>query len=104
MAIDSYVFFLPYTGSALASESQVDMSKNTEDLASDLKTYASSSQLFEVTDYSFDVEQTLNIGSAGSGTSTLQGGSGTDFLQGNSGNTLFIAGSGTETKIGRAHV
>ena len=64
MAIDSYVFFLPYTGSALASESQVDMSKNTEDLASDLKTYASNGQLFEVEDYSFDIEQTLNIGSA----------------------------------------
>jgi type VI secretion system secreted protein Hcp len=68
MAIDSYVFFLPYSGSALLSESQVDMSKNSEPLASDLKTYASSSQLFEIEDYSFDVEQTLNIGSAGSGT------------------------------------
>jgi type VI secretion system secreted protein Hcp len=67
MAIDSYVFFLPYTGSALASESQVDMSKNTEDLASDLKTYASNGQLFEVEDYSFDIEQTLNIGSGGTG-------------------------------------
>jgi type VI secretion system secreted protein Hcp len=67
MAIDSYTFFLPYTGSALSSESQVDMSQNSEDLATDLKTYATSSQLFEVEDYSFDIEQVLNIGSQSSG-------------------------------------
>ena len=67
MAIDSYTFFLPYTGSALSSESQVDMSTNSEDLATDLKTYATSSQLFEVEDYSFDIEQALNIGSQSSG-------------------------------------
>jgi type VI secretion system Hcp family effector len=67
MAIDSYTFFLPYTGSALSSESQVDMTNNNEDLATDLKTYATSSQLFEVEDYSFDIEQVLNIGSQSSG-------------------------------------
>ena len=37
MAIDSYIVFQPYTGSPLAAESQVDMSKNNEELASDLK-------------------------------------------------------------------
>jgi type VI secretion system secreted protein Hcp len=67
MAIDSYTFFLPYTGAALSSESQVDMTNNSEDLATDLKTYSSSSQLFEVEDYSFDIEQVLNIGSQSSG-------------------------------------
>jgi hypothetical protein len=67
MAIDSYVVFIPYTGSPLLSESQVDMSKNNEELASDLKSYASASQLFEVEDYSFDIEQVLNIGSQSSG-------------------------------------
>jgi len=67
MAIDSYVVFIPYTGSPLLSESQVDMSKNNEELASDLKNYASASQLFEVEDYSFDIEQVLNIGSQSTG-------------------------------------
>jgi len=67
MAIDSYVVFIPYTGSPLLSESQVDMSKNNEELASDLKNYATASQLFEVEDYSFDIEQVLNIGSQSTG-------------------------------------
>jgi type VI secretion system secreted protein Hcp len=69
MAVDAYVFFLRYDGSLLNSESQVDMSKNTEPLAKDdLVGYAKAGQLFEIEDYSFDVEQVLNIGSAGSGT------------------------------------
>jgi len=67
MAIDSYVVFIPYTLPPLLSESQVDMSKNNEELASDLKSYASASQLFEVEDYSFDIEQVLNIGSQSTG-------------------------------------
>jgi type VI secretion system Hcp family effector len=67
MAIDSYVVFIPYTLPPLLSESQVDMSKNNEELASDLKNYATASQLFEVEDYSFDIEQVLNIGSQSTG-------------------------------------
>ena len=67
MAIDSYVVFIPYTGSPLSSESQVDMSSNNEELAKDLKGYASAKQLFEVEDYSFDIEQVLNIGSQSTG-------------------------------------
>jgi type VI secretion system secreted protein Hcp len=67
MAIDSFVVFIPYTLPPLLSESQVDMSKNNEDLAQDLKGFASASQLFEVEDYSFDIEQVLNIGSQSSG-------------------------------------
>jgi len=57
MAIDSYVVFIPYTGAPLLSESQVDMSLNKEELATDLTSYATASQLFEVEDYSFDIEQ-----------------------------------------------
>jgi type VI secretion system secreted protein Hcp len=67
MAIDSYMVFVPYTGSPLSAESQVDMGKNNEELASDLKGFASNGQLFEIDDYSFDIEQVLNIGSQSSG-------------------------------------
>jgi len=67
MAIDSYVVFIPYTGDPLYSESQVDMSLNKEELATDLVPFSTKSQLFEVEDYSFDIEQALNIGSQSSG-------------------------------------
>ena len=72
MAIDSYMFFVPYAktgGPVLKAESQVTGASFSGDdkLASDLKTYADAQQLFEVSEYSFDVEQTLNIGSQGSG-------------------------------------
>ncbi len=76
MAIDSYVVFIPYNGSALTSESMVDMSTNTEALAQDMRKYATgqtasgvskAGQIFEIEDYSFDIEQTLNIGSQSSG-------------------------------------
>jgi type VI secretion system Hcp family effector len=77
MAIDSYMAFIPYVappngGPGLTSESQVDMSQNNEPLAvstdngsPSLKALAapSKNQIFEVEDYSFDIEQTLNIGS-----------------------------------------
>jgi type VI protein secretion system component Hcp len=76
MAIDSYVVFIPYKGSALSSESMVDMSKSNEPLAADMKQYATGTtaqgqstagKIFEIEDYSFDIEQTLNIGSQSSG-------------------------------------
>lgn len=67
MAIDSYTVFIPYNGSPLLAESQVDMSKNNEELASDLKGYAAAQQLFEVDDYSHGMEQQLNIGSQSTG-------------------------------------
>lgn len=66
MAIDSYMVFVPYSGSALAAESQVDFSNNNEDLAKN-PVPLTSGQVFEVEDYSFDIEQTLNIGSQSSG-------------------------------------
>jgi type VI secretion system Hcp family effector len=66
--------FIPYIspqpGPGLVSESQVDMSQNSEALATDgqagstpLTTLATKNQIFEVEDYSFDIEQTLTIGS-----------------------------------------
>jgi type VI secretion system secreted protein Hcp len=69
MAIDSYMFFKKYDGSLLSAESQVDMSNipSSDTLASDLKTYASAGQLFEVEDYSFDTEQVFNISSQSTG-------------------------------------
>jgi|SRR5580658_3199736 type VI secretion system secreted protein Hcp len=76
MAIDAYVIFKPYKLPALDSESQVDMSKNNEELAEPFKkcTAAASSggkantgKIFEIEDYSFDIEQVLNIGSQSSG-------------------------------------
>jgi type VI protein secretion system component Hcp len=68
MAIDSYVVFVPYTGNPLEAESQVDMTHNDEELAKgDLVGFAKNTQVFEVSDYSFDIEQALNIGSQSSG-------------------------------------
>jgi type VI secretion system secreted protein Hcp len=67
MAVDGYMFFLDYNGKYMTSESSVDLSKNNEELAKGFVTANSSKGLFEVTDYDFDVEQTLNIGSASSG-------------------------------------
>ena len=68
MATDSYVAFIPYDGSPLKAESQVDMSKNNEALAQeDLKSLAQNQQVFEIEEYNFNVEQTLNIGSQSSG-------------------------------------
>jgi type VI secretion system secreted protein Hcp len=66
MAIDSYMTFLRYDGTYLAAESQVDLSKNKEPLMTELYPIASPN-IFEVEDYSFDIEQTLNIGSQSSG-------------------------------------
>ncbi len=66
MAIDSYMAFKPYNQAWLTAESQVDMSKNKEELASKPSQPAAGS-LFEITEYSFDIEQTLNIGSQSSG-------------------------------------
>ena len=75
MAIDSYMAFIPYIappsgGPGLVSESQVNMAQNNEPLATDssggstpLTQLATKNQIFEVEDYSFDIEQTLNIGS-----------------------------------------
>lgn len=65
MAIDSYMLFQPYNGQPLAAESQVDFSKNSEELASPFK--SNEGKVFEIDDFSFSVDQMLNIGSQSSG-------------------------------------
>jgi len=79
MAIDSYMFFRKYNGSAegdyLPSESQVDLrtgGKDNKDMFKWFKDAFDAKKnnrcgLFEVEDYSFDIEQALNIGSQSSG-------------------------------------
>ncbi len=67
MATDAYMYFKDYNKKYLASESQVAFDGVT---ASDIATpftSAGSGNIFEVEDYSFDVEQVLNIGSQSKG-------------------------------------
>ena len=67
MAIDAFVAFQQYSGGVwLDSESQVDLSHDTEPLAS-TPTPLTKGKIFEIEDFSFDVAQTLNIGSQSSG-------------------------------------
>ena len=82
MAIDGYMFFKDYNDAFLVSESQVKLVDNAEckDLMDPFKEAYGSTKginrsvdknkngtLFEIEDYSFDIEQTLNIGSQSSG-------------------------------------
>jgi type VI secretion system secreted protein Hcp len=67
MAVTPYMVFTPYNGSGfgtpLTSESQANMP------AKDLAGFTlAPSTCFEVADFSFDLDQTLAIGSAGAGT------------------------------------
>jgi type VI secretion system secreted protein Hcp len=66
MAFDSYMQFIPAQGQALAGESQVQLDLSNDTLA---KANPSLSQgyIFEIDDFSFDIEQVLNIGSQSSG-------------------------------------
>ncbi len=64
MAISAYMWFQQYNGQYLESESQVDLSKDPQKSA---VSYPPNANVFEVDDYSFDIEQTLNIGSQSSG-------------------------------------
>lgn len=68
MAIDSFMYFKDYNGKFLMSESQVDL-KGTpaNELLDDFSAAHKAGGLFEVEDYSFDVEQVLSIGSQSSG-------------------------------------
>ena len=69
MAIDAYMYFLDYDGSYLSSESKVDGSKDPGQLWKKFKfqTAQDSSGIFEVEDFSFDIEQVLSIGSQSTG-------------------------------------
>jgi len=70
MAIDSYMCFVDYNDKYLQSESQVDMKQSPQDSAELAKPFTDAFKnkgLFEVEDYSFDIEQTLGIGSQSTG-------------------------------------
>jgi type VI protein secretion system component Hcp len=107
MAIDAYMAFQPYNSPILSAESQVDMGQNTETLATSgtptLTALAKAGQLFEIEDYSFDVEQTLNIGSqstgAGAGKIVFNPFSITRKIDKSSTNFFQMACSGTAFKL-----
>jgi type VI protein secretion system component Hcp len=73
MAVDGYMYFLDYDGKYGKSESQIDRNiVNPKDKfwnakQFDFKTALDNDGLFEPEDFSFDVEQTLNIGSQSTG-------------------------------------
>lgn len=70
MAIDSYMCFIGYDDKYLLSESQVDMKATAQDnkeLVTPFTDAFAQKGLFEVEDYSFDIEQTLGIGSQSTG-------------------------------------
>jgi type VI secretion system secreted protein Hcp len=68
MAIDSFMYFQDYQKAFLPSESQVDLTGTpANDIFKDFKSAQDAGGLFEVADYSFDIEQILNIGSQSSG-------------------------------------
>src|SRR5580704_11619308 len=79
MAIDAYMFFQKYSGQAagdyMMSESQVELQSGRDNAdmikpfrdAYNKKDHDNRCGLFEIEDYSFDIEQVLNIGSQSSG-------------------------------------
>jgi len=75
MAVDGYMYFLDYKDKYLGSESQVDDKDAAQglwqafgfDKAKKWTTEGAKSGLFEIEDFSFDIEQTLNIGSQSTG-------------------------------------
>lgn len=70
MAIDSYMCFIGYDDKYLQSESQVDLKSSAQDqaqLSDPFVKAKTNGGLFEVEDYSFDIEQTLGIGSQSTG-------------------------------------
>jgi type VI secretion system secreted protein Hcp len=68
VSIDSYMYFQDYNGNYLASESQVDFSKDQANaIGNPFIKAAGAGNVFEIQDYSFDIEQILNIGSQSRG-------------------------------------
>ena len=69
MAVDGYMYFKDYNDTFMSSESTVDTSNNSETLFSEMgfSDAVSPKGLFEIEDFSFDIEQTLNIGSGSTG-------------------------------------
>jgi type VI secretion system secreted protein Hcp len=67
MAVDSYMYFQNYDNSYLPSETQTPLLASKEGLAAAFAAASDAHGLFELEDYSFDIEQVLNIGSQSSG-------------------------------------
>lgn len=66
MAFDSYMQFLPAKGDTLKGESQVVLDLTGDTLAN-VSPPLEQGCVFEIDDFSFDIEQVLNIGSQSSG-------------------------------------
>lgn len=66
MVVIGYMFFKPFGGDFLRSESQVDFLEDSSGLGKFIS-QAGAGGLFEIGDFSLDIEQTLNIGSQSSG-------------------------------------
>jgi type VI secretion system Hcp family effector len=67
MATDAFMYFQNYGGSYMAAESQVDLSGVQSNPISKPYLDAGAGNVFEIEDYSFDIEQVLNIGSQSKG-------------------------------------
>jgi len=60
MAVDSYMYFQNYDNSYLQSETQTTLLESKEGLAAAFAAANNAHGLFELEDYSFDIEQVLN--------------------------------------------
>lgn len=71
MAFDAYVQFIPATPknnkTPMDAESQVQLDFSTDTLAGKTEPALQQGKVFEIDDFSFDIEQVLNIGSQSSG-------------------------------------
>lgn len=67
MPVDSYMLFKPYNKEYVDSESQVDFGKSTAGTDLGAEFIKNPRKCFEVTTFSFDVEQTINMSSQSSG-------------------------------------
>jgi len=70
MAFDTYMAFIPPSGTALTGESQVATGAFTNDTlakGTSPDPALTAGTVFEIDDFSFDIEQVLNIGSQSSG-------------------------------------
>lgn len=68
MPVDSYMLFKPYNKPFLDSESQVSFAKSTDgDIGKIFTADDAKGKCFEVTTFSFDVEQTINMSSQSAG-------------------------------------
>ena len=69
MAVDGYMYFMDYQGKYLTSELTVDVKSSDEPLFVKFNFAAAkkANGLFQIEDFSFDIEMTLNISSQSTG-------------------------------------